>query len=256
MHIPSPASPGVASLPSKALGSRYVPRESSPPAYVQRRTWPPCPRHRGRSVRTSSGRLVPARCERVSCWACVVPVAIRTGEALAMARPSLAITLTRLPRSWEPVQKLMSRFSKTVRRRGISARYAYNLEPNPNDRTGAHCHLWWRGDPVNQPLLSEIAAIAGMGSHVDVRPARAETVHHAIPTIDYGLKQILRDRPEHPAELWPSAREYLDLNGGRLTHQTHGFWEDWLGVPIEGGVRRARQLAHGWESPPAVGPSA
>lgn len=133
-----------------------------------------------------------------------------------MARPSLAITLTRLPRSWEPVQKLMSRFSKTVRRRGISARYAYNLEPNPNDRTGAHCHLWWRGDPVNQPLLSEIAAIAGMGSHVDVRPARAETVHHAIPTIDYGLKQILRDRPEHPAELWPSAREYLDLNGGRL----------------------------------------
>lgn len=256
MYKPTAIAGVAASQPAATLGSRYVPRETSLLTYTRQRTWPPCPRHPGRTIRRPSGLLVPARCNRLSCWACVVPIAIQTGEALAMARPTLAVTLTHLPRSWPEIQSVMARFSRTLKRRGIAAKYAYNVEPNPSDHTGAHCHLWWRGDPISQPLLSEIATVAGMGSHVDVRPARPETTYHSIPAIDYGLKLILRDRPEAPEAMWPAAAEYLELNGGRLTHGTHGFWQDWNGAPVHGGVRQARQLAHSWPTARVRDPAA
>lgn len=43
---------------------------------------------------------------------------------------------------------------------------------------------------------------------------------------EYGLKMILRNRPEVLTELWPSAERYLEFNGGRLVHPSRGFWRD------------------------------
>jgi hypothetical protein len=169
-----------------------------------------------------------------------------------MARPTQAITLTKLPRGWQPVQQLVAKFKAALARRGVRGRYAWHVEPNADPGTGAHCHLWWRGETLDAPLLREAALAAGAGPHVDVRAASAASVAHKVPTIDYGLKMILRDRPEHPEALWAAAVEYLDLNGGRLVHSTHGFYEDWHGRPVKGGLRAARRVAHTWPHPEPI----
>jgi hypothetical protein len=223
--------------------SRYVPPDRSQ-ARHRGRGWPACPRRAGRLVLTRTGLAVPDRCDRLNCWSCVIPQAIRTGEAMAMARPTKAVKLTGLPVVWESAREVMRRFRRTLTRRGTVGEFAYFVEPNPGDSTMAHAHLWWRGDKLTIPKLCDAAATAGLGPVANLRLGYGEDIHHAIPTIEYGLKMILVDRPDEPTGWWPTARDYLSLNGEQLVHATNGFWQDWRGQPLT--LRTARVVAHNW----------
>ncbi|WP_395690097.1 hypothetical protein [Nocardioides sp.] len=98
-------------------------------------------------------------------------------------------------------------------------------------------------------MLSEVAVKSGAGFQVHVKDAFAIVAGQGQPTIDYGLKLILRNRPASPEALWPGAQAYLERNGGRLVHSSHGFWRDWLMQPVEGGVVKARGIAYRWSGP-------
>lgn len=189
-----------------------------------------------------SGLVVPARCDRTSCWACIVPVAISTGEAIAMAQPTQALTLTNLPRLWQGVRDRMTRFGRALRRRGVKGAYAYHVEPNPGDTDRTHTHVWFRGDHLDQSLLRDVAAASGMGRVVLEKAATPATTSYDVPTLDYGLKMVLANRPTDPGALWPSAETYLRLNGGKLVHATNSFWRSWGGEALQ--LRAARRLAH------------
>lgn len=161
-----------------------------------------------------------------------------------MAQPQQALTLTGLPRVWQQAQKLMGRFRRALTRRGLRGEYAFHLEPNPSDDRGAHCHAWWRGERLSQSVLSEVAQVSGMGSVAFEKQAEIASLDYAVATVDYGMKSVLRDRPEHPDAMWPAAATFLELNGDKLVHATNGFWRDWLLQPLD--LRMARSIAHNW----------
>jgi hypothetical protein len=108
---------------------------------------------------------------------------------------------------------------------GLDVDWCWHVEPNPAG-TGHHVHAWQRGSFVPQARLSELADGCGMGRVVDVRrwrPRRGPSVAYGLKLagIGYGLK------------LAESAREletYLSANGGRLVHNSRGYWRDSSGA--------------------------
>ncbi|MFT4264832.1 MAG: hypothetical protein QM572_15715 [Nocardioides sp.] len=166
-----------------------------------------------------------------------------------MSRPSRAIVVTGLPLLRPLVKATMTNLWRSIRRRKIKGEAAWHIEPNPRNN-GAHAHVWWRGDHLDRDLMTEIAQHHGAGLALE-QPARLQSNNYAIPTLDYGLKSILRARPVHAVEMWPEAEEYLRLNGGLLVGTTKCYWRDWNDNPIAG-VRRARTAAHRWPHSRAV----
>lgn len=192
----------------------------------KRRSWPRCPnRPEGVVVNRHTGVVVTPQCRRLRCPSCIVPRAIGVGQALALARPNLWITLTEIGATWPEVQQGMKMFKQRLCRMCVSGAFAYNVEPSDNGRTG-HAHLWWRGEEVARTTIQIAAESGHFGSYAEVGTAFPASVAYARPTIEYGLKAILRDRPEQPSTLWPSALDYLERNGGRLVHSTRDFWLD------------------------------
>jgi hypothetical protein len=216
-------------------------RQSLPPARASSR-WPPCPNRAGFVVQNSTGLIIPARCDRTTCYSCITPVAIATGEALAMAAPDQWVTLTGLANVWGTVRASINAWRRRLIADGSVGGFAYNVEPNPAGR-GSHAHVWWRGSPLDAAHVGNAAERSGMGRHAACGPAFAATHEYERPTIEYGLKMVLRERPESPTSLWPSASQYLAINGDRLVHATRGFWRDAGGAPLSG-IREARRVAH------------
>jgi hypothetical protein len=100
-------------------------------------------------------------------------------------------------------------------------------------------------------MLAEGALSAGAMLDAHVTNDVFTSAGKRVPSLEYGLKAVLVDRPPEPTRLWPAAVEYLALNGGRLVNASRGFWVDWQGDQVEGGVVRARVVAHGWTQRPA-----
>lgn len=208
----------------------------------QRRGWPPCPNTSGRVVDTMNGTLVHPYCKRLTCYSCIVPRAIRTAEAIALASPQQWVTLSRVGLTWPAAHAGVRRFRARLTRLGVFGDFCYHVEPFASQQE-SHAHLWWRGDVLRAEDVGAAAISARLGSHVELDKAFIPVEAYARPSIEYGLKMILWDRPDEPTEMWPSARAYLDLNGGRLTHGTASFWLDRSGTPCTQG--QAESAAHG-----------
>jgi hypothetical protein len=104
--------------------------------------------------------------------------------------------------------------------------WVIHVEPNPKE-TGFHGHAWHRGDFIPKAALQAASHAAGAGW------TRIEAIRTAKGASAYGLKGLgygLKGTTDG------SAAEYLRVNGGRLTHQSRGFFG---GLPVREAERQA-----------------
>lgn len=186
-----------------------------------------------------TGEIRPAGCRRLSCPACVRVLAWRRSLAIAWARPSLAVTLTLIapadsPDPWQDARKGHNRWRDYyLRSGGRSFESVLHVERNPAG-TGYHGHLWLWGPRLDFDRSDAAARRAGLGWVHTERIRQADSAGaYGLKGLTYGLKGAGDD-----------TGEYLRLNGGRLTHQSRGFFR---GLPVRDAEREA--LASRGDSP-------
>lgn len=94
--------------------------------------------------------------------------------------------------------------------------WVWSVEPNPKG-TGRHVHAWQRGTYVPQEALSRAAVREGCGPVVDIRAWRKGSdaaTAYALKSISYGVKGAAGEDPAG----------FVAMNGGRLSHQSRGWW--------------------------------
>ena len=193
-----------------------------------------CPRKKGWFyVGQDTGEVVPARCGTAWCWFCGPLNAQEIAGAIGLADPERLVTLTLVGDSWAETQLKVQQLVRDVRAAGFEFEYVMHVEPNPRG-TGRHAHIFQKGDYIPQDFLQERCFANGLGIP-DIRafvPKGGPKVAYGVKLagIDYGLK--LTERAE-------SLAGYLAVNGGRLTHQSRGFFSDEYGVGC--GVLEARR---------------
>lgn len=201
-----------------------------------------CPNRLGLAMLDfESAAWKPARCQRLKCPFCVGVQAFLRSAAIALAAPRRAITLTLLadPGEADPWPVARGRINRTreyyLRLTGHSlGEMCFHVEMNPK-QTGFHGHGWQHGSRrVDKEALDEACQKAGGGF------AKVETVRSVAGASTYGLKGVggmsygMKGTEGDPAE-------YLRLNGGRLTHQTRGFFRSVDGSTLR--VRAAERAA-------------
>lgn len=198
-----------------------------------------CPR-RGHLnlVHRGGGRAIPARCGQLSCVACLPFRVLDVGSAVGLAAPRWLVTLTQVGSRWPIIHERYTRFRQALKRGGVNTEMAFHVEPNPRG-TGTHAHAWAHGGPPRTRELRAAADTANMGSVVLLREIHLPS-DGTITALTYGMKACLTV-PENGGELAADAREYLDLNGGRLVHASRGFWRDAHGHSL--GSQKAAVLA-------------
>jgi hypothetical protein len=186
-------------------------------------------------VSVNTGLVLPARCARLSCGACIPNRAVRAAFAVALARPELFLTLTLVGDDWTTVHRRLRRWRQDLCRSHRFEQVAF-IQPNPGG-TGTHAHLLTWGSSLTETAVAVAAERAGMGSRVEV--SRVRDVH---AVSRYGLHPLLKapapDNSPHAESL-----AYLDANGGRLLHASRRFWRDEQGHQIVGGLRAASSAA-------------
>jgi len=212
--------PAPLSLPIRG----YCAQNTEPDKYPQ------CPRISGLYlVNWATGQVVPARCGANFCAYCIARNARNVAKAISLAAPTRAILLTDAPEAWQARRDAVRVLLQRLRRSGLSIEMVWHCEPNPKG-TGVHIHGWGHGDRVPMEPFREAAVSAGFGSWVGLskmrqRVGRENAVGYGLKGVKYGMKHA-------------EAKEYLQVNGGRLCHATRGFWRDGperltLGTAIE-----------------------
>ena len=187
-----------------------------------------------RFVNVRTGVMVWARCGRLRCAYCIPLNARRRSAAIAWANPQRAITITLLAPAgdsdpWQTARRRWNRTREYLKRAGVDpGESVLHVEPNPRG-TGFHGHVWQRGArPIPKAALQEAAHRAGAGwSRIERCRSTAGASAYGLKGLGYGLKGTT----DGPAE-------YLRVNGGRLTHQSRGFFRG-------ESVRDAERLAVG-----------
>jgi hypothetical protein len=96
--------------------------------------------------------------------------------------------------------------------------WLYHVEPNPKE-TGYHVHAWQHGSKIPKEALQEAAHRAGAGwTRIEAIRQAANVGAYGLKGLSYGLKGLT-----------DGAARYLELNGGRLTHQSRGYFR---GLPV------------------------
>ncbi len=171
-------------------------------------------------------------CRRLRCRPCLLWAAWRRGLALADARPERFLTLTLVGEDWATVRARMFRLRHHVVQEVGSVEWCWSVEPNPRG-TGHHVHAFQRGVFVPQARLSELARREGMGFRCDIRrwQANAGAEAYGLKGVGYGLKGVAGVE---------AGEVYLAENGGRLTHQSRGFFAGGVRAAEARGVAAAR----------------
>jgi hypothetical protein len=177
-------------------------------------------------VNVVTGEVAWARCGRLACAPCSVLNARRRSAAIAWAEPRRAITVTLLADAgdedpWQTARRRWNRTREYLKRLSIDpGETVLHLEPNPKG-TGYHGHVWQHSDsPIPKVALQEAAHRAGAGwTRIEAIRSRRSAGAYGLKGMGYGLKGVTEESP----------REYLRVNGGRLTHQSRGFFRG-LGV--------------------------
>lgn len=127
------------------------------------------------------------------------------------------MTLTQVGNTWPVVRNRMKLVRHRVAATGARWEWCWSVEPNPRG-TGHHVHAWQRGDFLPQRELSNIARREGAGHVVDIRrwdQGGREEAGYGLKGVTYGTKLASGE---------DSAEAFLAANGGRLTHQSRGWW--------------------------------
>lgn len=189
---------------------------------------------------TGEIKLVP--CRRLGCDVCLKRAAWRRAVGIGEAAPDRWMTLTLVGDSWELVRHRLKRFRfNVVRELGVDFEMTYCVEPNPKG-TGHHAHVWQRGRHfLDWDGLNRVTAREGMGHVRRLQEWRAGGEGYGLKgATGYGLKSV---------EMSESAAVYLQVNGGRLTHQSRGFFDGGVRAAEARGVARLRQAGDAvtWE---------
>jgi len=188
----------------------------------------------------ASGDVRPARCQRLGCPYCVRIEAMIRAAAIWLAKPRRAIRVSMVadagdPEPWGTARYRMNKLREYAARDGYDfGEWCYSVEPNPRE-TGYHAHVWQHGPAkVDKDALDAYSARAGAGW------CKVETVRHIGRAASYGLKSLrgsgysLKGTDDEPTE-------FLRVNGGRLTHQSRGFFRSEAGATLA--VRKAESAA-------------
>lgn len=188
----------------------------------------------------ASGQVRPARCQRLTCPYCVGVEAMLRAAAIWLAKPRRAIRVSMVadatdPDPWPTARRRMNRLREFARREGFDfGEWCYSVEPNPRG-TGYHAHVWQHGPAkVDKDALDALSARAGAGW------CKVETVRDIGRAAQYGLK-ALRGAGYAMKGADDDPREFLRVNGNRLTHQSRGFFRSESGVTLA--VRDAESSA-------------
>jgi hypothetical protein len=188
-----------------------------------------------------SGAWFPARCGRLTCPYCVKVQAWIRAAAIALAAPERAIRLSLVADAdsddpWVSARRRINRTREHYQRlTGHDlGEWLTQVERNPRG-TGYHAHAWQHGPrKVDREALDVAARRAGGGwTRVEKVKSNVGAAHYGLKGVGgmrYGLKEADGDPVEH-----------LRLNGGRLTHQSRGFFRSEDGSTLA--VRAAERLA-------------
>lgn len=208
-----------------------------------------CPRRSGAFWDPLRKEVRPQKCSSNSCPDCVSTLAWRFAQAVTLAAPDFMFTLTQVGADWLEIAPRMNRF-----RRSLSAsatrQDVYFVEPDPGGGGGCHVHGYWRGPGLREADLSAVAQHAGLGRQVDLVAVQPPVYRNDV--LSYGLKCLLPPRRER---IDPDVhRDYLRLNGQRIGHSSHGFWQDHRTGEIFTRRRDAETVARAWlASLPTIG---
>jgi hypothetical protein len=141
--------------------------------------------------------------------------------AIKYSRPERFLTLTLVGDDWQTVRTRLKAYVYEVRQQVGAVDMVWNVERNPAG-TGHHVQAWQRGDFLAQAELSRLAQRFGMGKRVHITRWESGGEKYALKEA-YAVKQT------------EQAETFLGMNGGRLTHQTRGYF----GVPVREAEKEA-----------------
>ncbi len=156
-------------------------------------------------------------CAALDCPVCLPREARRVAGALGMAMPDLMLTITSLPLQWPLIRDRMNKVIETLRRSGSAYVWAYSVERNGDGRA-AHAHAFVRGPRLSASTLQDAAGRAQVGR------VHQETMYTRGQALGYALKEIGRSPDLPVGEALAQQAGYLELNGQRLVHASHGYW--------------------------------
>jgi hypothetical protein len=174
-------------------------------------------------VGQESGRIVPARCSAAWCWYCGPVNAQEVAGAIGLANPERLVRLSLVGDEWQTTRDRVKHLVEDIRAEGYRFEYVMHVEPNPRG-TGRHAHLYQRGDYIRQRRLQELCFLNGLGIP-DIRAFKRK----GGPKVGYGVKLAGIDYGLKLVERADALDEYLVCNGGRLSHQSRGFFADEFG---------------------------
>lgn len=195
----------------------------------------PEPREGVRLVNLDTAEVKPVPCSRLKCPACASYLAWRRSLAMAWARPQRRFELTQVGDDWGTVRARVKRFRHSMEKRGYPWEHSWMVEPNPAG-TGHHVHGYQKGNYVPQAVISEVAAREGMGRVTYVKAmAGSRATGYGLKALTYGLKGASREE---------SHGLHLEVNGGRLSHHSRGFY----GAPVREAEARAVEERRGGDT--------
>jgi hypothetical protein len=169
-------------------------------------------------------------CKRLTCPVCLRVAAWRRSLAIKHSRPERFLTLTLVGDDWQTVRKRVKAYRWAVAQEVGEVEWVWNVERNPKG-TGHHVQAWQRGQFLEQRELSRLAQRFGMGKRVDIRRWESGGERYALKEA-YAVKQT------------DQAERFLSMNGGRLTHQTRGYF----GKPVREAEKEAVRRERGEDS--------
>jgi hypothetical protein len=192
-----------------------------------------CPRRFGWFlIGGETGQVIPARCKASFCGWCGPIRAREVAGAIGLANPERLVRLSLLRGSWRETQWRVWKVVYELRAAGYVFEYCLHVEPNPKE-TGYHGHLYQVGAFVPQAFLQSCCLRHGLG-FPDIRKFE----RRGGPEVTYGLKLAGLNYGLKLAQRQDSLDRYLEVNGGRLSHQSRAFFRNAAGDPC--GLTEAR----------------
>jgi hypothetical protein len=144
--------------------------------------------------------------------------------AQARSEPERIFRLSNVPTDWDQARRRIKQVRERLTDLGYRQNeWAFSLEPNPSGEDKAHAHGVQHGTFIPQPVLQEVCHANGLGIPyiAAIKSAPAGTAYgvKAAGAAFYGVKSA-KDAREHQ----DAYERFLDLNGGRISHHTRGFY--------------------------------
>ena len=180
-----------------------------------------CPRRRGWFlVGGETGQVIPVKCKASFCGWCGPLRAREVAGAIGLAEPERLVRFSGMRATWAENQWRVEEVVREIRAAGYVFEYCLHCEWNPKE-TGFHGHLYQIGSFVPQAFIQSSCLRHGLG-YPDIRKFRSrggpgEAYGLKLAGLDYGLKLSKREE---------ALDRYLDLNGGRLSHQSRRFFRN------------------------------